>query len=270
MGRAGLRMIWRHSKSLNAMVPKRQVAMRGAKLLEDLFPIFDFININHLALSDKNRFNAKQIFFRAMFVIHCLSVQELHLSSARDQHCFFQCFPIHAILYNTQAGCLGQCILICRKLLNKCRIAFMPFDFEHGILDKKRPMDNRNYHHLIFIPGVTHGFWWQVEYCMHLSLSLFVNIYLDSHDVARRQQQLKSVSHHVKSFRKEHKALHLIVVAGGDRNFVVKENQHISSCCTDWWSGDALMESWWSFLEVMGNAHDTELGQNSCFRYRFF
>ena len=148
--------------------------MTTTKKSDELFPTSAFFNINHLGLSEKYRFNAKQTFLRSTSnFCKLIGIQELHASSATAQDCFFSHFSDFAVLYNVKIGCLGQCIMIDRSFLARCGIAARQFENEHDILEEDCPMDNLSYHHLIFISGVAHAFWWQDEATMHL----FINIY---------------------------------------------------------------------------------------------
>ena len=138
-----------------------------------LFPDTAYININHLGLAQKPRFNAKQKLIRTLAARNVfVGVEELHYSSARAQDCFFDHVASHAVLYNTCASKPGQCLMICRRFLEALGIENDDYDASDGDSDSDVAMDKLSQHHVILIPGVAHAFWWQHDQ----ALKMFVNV----------------------------------------------------------------------------------------------
>ncbi len=68
-----------------------------------LFPPTSAVNINHLGLSTKTRYDRKtkliKLLVRRNIVVN---VRELHVSAARAQDAFFDNFPTHHVLDNLE------------------------------------------------------------------------------------------------------------------------------------------------------------------------
>ena len=116
------------------------MAMAGANN-SPLFPATAFININHLGISQRSRFNAKQrlmarLASRNVFV----GVQEIHLSPARAQAEFFDHLTSHSVLYNADGVAAGTAILIQKAFLEKVGV------------------DDASLNHWVIIPNVAHAF----------------------------------------------------------------------------------------------------------------
>ena len=223
-----------------------------------LFPNSAFVNINYLGLSSKSRFDTKLNYIRNLLNTSVfLGIQELHTSPAKAQDLFFVYFPSHAVLYNTLPGCPGQTILIDRSWLAERGIHALAFESDHTVDDVDVPMDTIEHHHCIFIPSVAHGFWWH----MHDRVHLFINVYLDAHDASTRVNQLRTLTGAIRNFQTDHANCDIVHVIGGDRNFVVRHDQHVSDNRTDWWPGDDTMHAWQDLLRQVGAHCDTELDE---------
>lgn len=221
-----------------------------------LFPDTAYININHLGLAQKPRFNAKQKLIRTLAARNVfVGVEELHYSSARAQDCFFDHVASHAVLYNTCASKPGQCLMICRRFLEALGIENDDYDASDGDSDSDVAMDKLSQHHVILIPGVAHAFWWQHDQ----ALKMVVNVYLDAHDSKTRIEQLVELNARMREFLGQNVAHHSVVVVGGDRNFVVKQDQHETSAGTSWWPGEGTMNAWGDLLQSLQVSRDTEL-----------
>ena len=178
--------------------------------LSALFPDSAFLNINHLGLSHQSRFAAKQKLVGELAARNCLiGIQELHCSPARAQDAFFSHFPQHMCLYNSNGDAPGQCIMVAHPLLHRLGIA--------------AEVDAIEQHHIVLLANVAHGFWWH-----HGSkVFLLLNIYLSAQSDAIRQRQLHNITQALRQFKAQHNGYTLVAVTGGDRNFVVKPEQHI-------------------------------------------
>ena len=148
------------------------------------FPHSAFININHLGLSTKSRFDSKQRYIRHLCKDNdFIGIQELHVSSARAQDAFFDHFTDFHCLYNCAARQPGQCIMIRKQFIDHKQLSSL-YDFN-------------SLHHLIFIPAVAHGVWCKEQG----AIKLLVNVYLDSHSAATRRNQLLELTRKLKLFR---------------------------------------------------------------------
>ena len=86
-------------------------------------------------------------------------------------------------------------------------------------------------HHEALMLGVAHALWWSDhEACkMNLQIYIYIYTYLDSHDRARRREQMQVIADRVRAFNSRFHGVHIVINASGDRNFVVKPSQHCSS-----------------------------------------
>ena len=130
-----------------------------------LYPDSAFININHLGVSQRSRFNAKQrLMARVTRDNTLIGMQELHLSPARAQDVFFAHLPSHLVLYNSDGVAPGTALLIKHSFLE-----------EVGITDASQ-------HHIVISHNVSQAFWW----CADGVTFVFINFYLSAHDAALR------------------------------------------------------------------------------------
>ena len=142
-------------------------------------------------------------------------------------------------LYNIDGLAPDQCILNANKLL-----------IIHSV---------ENLNHPIIIPNVAHMISWRSDTCV----CAFLNVYLDASEGATRVQQLAVIRNAVLRFHAQHEGTPVVMAAGGDRNFVVLPEQHISSQNTSWYPGDNHMQSWAALLHGMRVHIDTELSEPS-------
>ena len=84
-------------------------------------------------------------------------------------------------------------------------------------------------------------------------------MYIDSHSPGSRRDQLVPLTRKLKTFLREHDGSPVAIVSGGDRNFVVRQEQHSSPNSTSWYPGNDVISAWNGFLDVVGTGADTEL-----------
>ncbi len=72
------------------------------------------------------------------------------------------------------------------------------------------------------MPDVAHLFWWESA----AGVRCFLNAHLSSHDSALRVRQLREITSKMQAFKERHVGKEVVFVAGGDRHFVVNEEQH--------------------------------------------
>ena len=191
-----------------------------------LFPPSAFINLNHLGLSQKRRFDAKQRWILSLAARNDLiGVQELHASAARAQDCFFKHVATHTALYNSGGDQPGQCILISNKFLSTIG------------LHPETLVESPNHVHLV--PEAAHGFWWRIG----RQVKLFVNVSLHAGNARTRETQLNAITAALANFRRTHAEDEVVIVIGGDRNFVIRPDQHATSSATTWYPGRSLLEA---------------------------
>ena len=225
-------------------------------LTDSLFPNCAFININHLGISTKSRFNSKQRLISDLCSRNAvIGIQELHLSPARAHDSFFCHFGDHIPLYNVSDGHPGQCILVSK---------FLPAIPGGDDASKAQFLSE---HHITLVPNVAHCFWWTHE----SNILVFVNMYLSAHDQSLRGSQLELITTALSEFCDLHANFTPIVVLGGDRNFVVRPHQHQSSANTSWHPGERVLNGWRILLQAMRVEVDTELDEptfskNTCDR----
>ena len=87
------------------------------------------------------------------------------------------------------------------------------------------------------------------------------------HDSAVRTDQLLRISDGISSFRKLKVGHKFVIAASGDRNFVVKPEQHHSSASTGWHPGPGVIEAWSAFLASLGAGFDHELEDPTFVRF---
>ncbi len=215
------------------------------------FPHSAFININHLGLSKKKRFNAKQSLIKMLARRNdFVAVEELHVSPARAQESFFDHVGSHVVLYNSHGNAPGQCIMI-----NKSFSKQLGFELTVEAL---------THNHQIFIQNVAHAFWWiEGNTC-----KMILNTYLSAHDNHIRQQQIEEITRQFKSFKQQcTNCEHFVIIAGGNRNFVINQSQHQVSSGSSWYPGAGLLNAWSAYLEELGVKIDTELEEPTFKRF---
>ena len=119
-------------------------------------------------------------------------------------------------------------------------------------------------HHEVVVPGTAHAFWWlgDDDVCR-----LNLHLYLDAHDHNRRRAQLDMITDKVNSFRRRMMDVPVVIVASGDRNFVVKPEQHSSSADSSWHPGSLLFSAWLNFLSSIGAVLDHELDEPTFIKF---
>ena len=211
-----------------------------------LFPPTATININHLGLSSKACFDRKSRLIKTLANRNTfVNVCEIHVSAARAYDAFFMHVPSHQPLFNLADGVPGQCMMIERRFLETIC----------GHLDDAGRNQFLTDHHRVLVPGIAHFFWWVDDNVCKINL----HVYLDSHDSAVRTDQLLRIADGISSFRKLKVGHKLVIAASGDRNFVVKPEQHHSSASTGWHPGPGVIEAWSAFLASLGAGFDREL-----------
>jgi hypothetical protein len=219
-----------------------------------LFPPTTAININHLGLSSKSCFDRQSKLVKVLAKRNAfVNVCELHASAARSQDAFFNHFSTHDTLYNLAEGAPGQCMMI-DKIFSKTLCGD-----ENNAAREKCIKD----HHEVFILGIAHAFWWIQDNVCKVNL----HIYLDSHDPGRRREQLRNITAQVTRFKQRTPGVRFVIVASGDRNFVVKPEQHASSAQTPWHPGADVLDAWLGFLGAVGVGLDFELEEPTFHRF---
>ena len=209
-----------------------------------IVPPTAFVNINHLGLSTQDRFDAKQALIKGLAARNrIVGIQELHCSSARAQSLFFDHFVSHVALFNNPDGAPGQVMLLSRSWLETANLS----------------VDSLHSHHCVIVPGVAHAFWLQIGD----TILCVCNLYLDAHDAQARVEQMRLMRNFVEQFRVDHPASDHVFIVGGDRNFVVKPEQHNSSRGTSWWPGGPTMAAWSDLMSSMEHVSDTELDEHT-------
>ena len=212
-----------------------------------IVPPSAFININHLGLSEKERFDDKQHLIRSLARRNSvLGIQELHCSSARAQDLFFNHFASHIALYNSSGTAPGQALMVSRSWLDSLNLC----------------PDDAKLQHCIVVPNVAQAFWAKSAN----KILCICNVYLDAHDARLRIEQLTQIVQFIEQFKTEHAGMENVFVVGGDRNFVVRPEQHNSSRGTSWWPGGPTMSAWSEMLQQLGNPLDTELDEHTWIR----
>ncbi len=81
-----------------------------AESQQKLFPDSAFMNINHLGLSNKSRFDCKQTCVLDLAKRNILiGIEELHVSPGRAQDAFFSHITTHNALYNCHDSVPNAC-----------------------------------------------------------------------------------------------------------------------------------------------------------------